>query len=258
MDLDDVIPSDQPGSSTRSRNLKLRSRRVSNLSAFNAESESVLQCIGDIRHSSQLRQSFVSGTSPRPVVSTALKEVRQRFSPKEKASRVNKGKGPMRPRGASATKKSKKRRPAIMKRVLRCLPNPSIQNMVTREEMARLCERELGRLWMSSENPAEIPLLLDAEESHCLLLSIYPALFGRPYELCKLGGSYHNVIEPLDVPTPYTPQADTSFITYWTPELLGNLIGKRAQLIIRPLSAVSETERLTTLHPVIFMFACTH
>ena len=147
-----------------------------------------------------------------------MEEVRRRFSPNEKTSRANKGKGPMRSRGAPATKKSKKRRPAMMKRVLCCLPTPNIQHMVTREEMARLCEREIGRLWMSSENPAEIPLLLDAEEFHCLLISMYPALFGMSYELCKLGGAYHNIIEPLVVPTEFTPQADKPFIPYWTPE----------------------------------------
>ena len=72
MDLDDAITSDQSGPSTTSRNLQLGSRRDYNLTTFNAESESVLQCIGNIRRSSQLRQGFVSGTSPRPVVSTAL------------------------------------------------------------------------------------------------------------------------------------------------------------------------------------------
>lgn len=158
MDLDDAITSDQSGPSTTSRSLQLGSRRDYNVTTFNAESETVLQCIGNIRRSSQLRQGFVSGTNPRPVVSTALEEVRRRFSPNEKTSRANKGKGPMRSRGAPATKKSKKRRPAMMKRVLCCLPTPNIQHMVTREEMARLCEREIGRLWMSSENPAEIPL----------------------------------------------------------------------------------------------------
>ena len=73
------------------------------------------------------------------------------------------------------------------------IPGPDVKFNLSRQEWDRLYECGLGKMW-KGYTAACIPSKLLAKELHSLLLSMYPALVSRPYNLCKLGGPYNNEV----------------------------------------------------------------
>ena len=194
---------------------------------------SVLQTIASVRKNPSLRHGFISGN--RDVLDNAVGEVRTAFRPKKKRGR--KAKSPQEP--------SKKRK-TYFKHVIACLPSPRYSLNPSRQEWDHLYDVGLGRMWRGHA-AASIPLALQPKDFHALLLSMYPALMSTHYELCKLGGAYNNELTTLEEND--RDESPISFSPYWTPETLRHVIGNKAQLIIRPLTAISS--HVKKPHPTV-------
>lgn len=185
---------------------------------------SVLRTISSIRKNPSLRHGFISGN--RGILDGAVGEVRTAFRPKKR------GRSKQARVGKSSQELSKKRK-TYFKHVIGCLPGPEVTLNPSRQEWDKLYSMGLGKMWRG-HSPASIPQTLQEKDLHSLLLSMYPALVSMQYELCKLGGPYNNEVTPLK-----ERDQTITFSPFWTPERLRQVIGNKAQLIIRPLTAIS-------------------
>lgn len=206
------------------------------------QANKVTRNLRQVRSDSSHRQGFVAGTSSSP-----LSEIRSIF--KGKKRRVSHKKS-----GKGATPLRKKAKVQHWKHIISCLPDPEVRYNPSKEEWIDLAKIGLGRLWMHRDLVSEIPMSLRPKEFHALVLSLFPVLISTPYELCKLGGSYHNEVIPLSIPEStsdyernrkYHPAKGEEFNPYWCPSSLNMSLGKKAQLVIRP---VENIRALSTLY----------
>lgn len=134
---------------------------------------------------------------------------------------------------------TKRKKLASWKRPLLCLTGTLDTQIPSRSTQVKLAAVGVGPLWMSSDIPAEIPSCLTPEEFHALVISMFPAVQGIPYEVCKAGGPNHTAVIPLELPPEYVPSTDEEFRPYWSPERLKEYIKRRSKVIIRPLHQIN-------------------
>ena len=106
---------------------------------------------------------------------------------------------------------TKRKKVSPWKRPLFCLSSPLDMHIPSRATQNKMAAVGLGPLWMSGENPAEVPASLTSEEFHSLVVSMFPALKATPYELCKAGGANHTTVVPLELPSTYSHLPVVSF-----------------------------------------------
>lgn len=205
-----------------------------------AKVKTVLDTLSSIRQSPHLRQSFISGNRD---VSVSMNEVQNSFRSKKTLRK-------------RAMKKSiqvankGKRKKKYFKHIIACFSGPETSVNPTRQEWCYLTSIGLGKAW-EGHVPSPVPFDLPPKEFHALLLSIFPALQSTSYELCKLGGAYNNEVTVLTQEGSSTDS--TIFTPFWSPDALRSVIGKTAQLLIRPLCNISKKAKELKLVKVTIM-----
>ena len=129
------------------------------------------------------------------------------------------------------TEGKRKRQYLVVKTV--CLDKPSQETIPTRDVLARLSTDGFGSpWWMTKECPAEFSLDQTSAQFHFILECIYPALRGKPVELCIGGGKNQRRLIPL-------PHGHGTGYGH-RPATLKEKVGK-GQLYIRPKSTLASS-----------------
>ena len=92
-----------------------------------------------------------------------------------------------------------------------------------RTSQIKLASIGLGPLWMTAQNPANVPTSLTPAEFHNLVVSMFQSLQGIPYEICRAGGVNNTTIIALKPPG----ASESTFHPYWCPDRLKGEIKRR-------------------------------